>query len=51
MFDVIECKYRYVPVSKHSRRLVKDQENMLKLLNFLRIKKSLYIENVFSNKI
>ena len=51
MFDVIECNCRYVPVSKHSRRLVKNQENMLKLLTFLCIKKSLYIGNIFSNKI
>ena len=64
MFDVIECKCRYVPVSKrvyksfyvcksscYFRRLLKNQENMLKLLNFLCIKKNMYIENIFSNKI
>ena len=51
MFDVFECKCRYVPVSKHSCELFKNQENMLKLLNFLCIKKNMYIENIFSNKI
>ena len=51
MCDVIECKCRYMPVSRHSRRLVKNQENMLKLLNFLCSKKNMYIENIFSNKI
>ena len=51
MFDVFECKCRYVSVSKHFCRLFKNQENMFKLLKFLCIKKNMNIENIFSNKI